>query len=84
MDTLTSDAAAITAVIGYTSLIQARLPEEWRRYGVFVACAVGVAYAVSIRPGGQSLAETISRGVMTGLSASGGYAGMRHLRSTGG
>lgn len=80
MDTLTADAAAITAVIGYTSLVQARLPMEWRRYGVIVSCAIGVLYAVSIRPGTQPLVDTISRGIMTGLSASGGYAGMRGIR----
>lgn len=81
MDSLTSDAAAISAVIGYTALIQRQLPERFRKYGVLVACAVGMLYAVTVRPGTKDLVRNLTEGTMIGLGAAGGYSGMRDLRS---
>lgn len=81
MDSLPFDAAAITAVIGYTAMIQSKLPERFRKYGVFVACGVGVLYALTIRPKQADLMKNVTEGVMLGLGASGGYSGMRDLRA---
>lgn len=81
MDSLTTDAAAITAVIGYTAIIQKRLPERFRKYGVFVACGVGVAYALTVRPKAVDLMRNICEGTMIGLGAAGGYSGMRDLKA---
>jgi hypothetical protein len=80
-DQTTADAAAVTAVIGYTSIIMNRLPPEFRRYGVFVSCAVGALYALTIRPTAEHWSRQIVKGIMVGLSAAGGYSGMRDFRA---
>lgn len=77
----TADAAAITAVIGYTAAIMARIPKKYRRYGVFISCAVGVMYALTIRPVQEHWSQQLVKGVMLGLGASGGYSGMRDFRA---
>ncbi|HBY60998.1 MAG TPA: hypothetical protein DEH78_14340 [Solibacterales bacterium] len=79
LDPMTADAVAISAIIGVTEKILQRLPEAASRFGVFVSCGVGVLYAFAVRPEIRPIhwSEQVVRGLMLGLSASGGYAGMR-------
>lgn len=72
------DAAAITAVIGYTDRILFMLP-NLKRFGVLVSCALGVLYSLSIRPGKHEIVGSVSSGIMVGLAASGGFAGMKRF-----
>lgn len=72
------DAAAITAVIGYTDKIIYMLP-TLKRFGVFVSCALGILYSLSIRPGKHEIVGSVSSGIMVGLAASGGFAGMKSI-----
>lgn len=81
MNTLAYDAAAITAVIGYTDKILTLWP-SLRKYGVLVSCGFGVLYAVAMRPGTHELVGNLSSGVMIGLAASGGFAGMKNYVET--
>jgi hypothetical protein len=80
-DQTTADAAAVTAVIGYTAVVMNRLPKRFRRYGVFVSCAVGALYALTIRPADEHWSQQTVKGIMIGLSAAGGYSGMRDFRA---
>lgn len=79
MDSIAHDAGAVTAVIGYTQVVRARLPEKFHKYMVFVSCAIGMLYAVSIRPGTSKLVDSLISGTMIGLAASGGFAGMKSV-----
>jgi hypothetical protein len=79
MDALAFDAGAVTAVIGYTAQVKRFLPENWAKASVLVSCALGVLYAVSLRPGKHELGRNIVSGIMIGLAASGGFAGMKNL-----
>ena len=79
MDTLTYDAGAVTAVIGYTQAVRRVAPERFHKWMVFVACAFGILYAISFRPGKHRLLENIISGTMVGLAASGGFAGMKSV-----
>ena len=78
MNEMAFDAAAVTAVIGYTDRILSLLP-QLRRFGVLISCALGVLYAVSIRPNKHEIASSISSGIMIGLASSGGFAGMKSV-----
>ena len=79
MDTLTYDAGAVTAVIGYTQAVRRVIPEKFHKWMVFVSCAFGILYAVSIRPGKMKFVENVISGTMVGLAASGGFAGMKSV-----
>lgn len=81
-DPLAYDAAAVTAVIGYTAQVRQFLPERFQKATVLVSCLLGVLYAVALRPSRQELARNISAGIMIGLAASGGFAGMKSLIET--
>lgn len=78
MNDIAFDAAAITAVIGYTDRILAVLP-KLRKVGVLVSCTIGVVYALTIRPGRHEVVANISAGIMVGLASSGGFDGMRRI-----
>lgn len=81
MDAITADMAAITVVIGATAKILDAAP-QLRRVGVFVSCGVGVLYAFGLRPEGDVTpwVNIAVHGIMVGLSASGGYSGMRSAK----
>lgn len=79
MDTMTSDAAAVTAVIGYSNVVRQFLPERFKKDMVLVSCLLGILYAFSIRPGKTEIVHNITSGIMVGLMASGGYAGMKNF-----
>lgn len=81
-DPLAFDAAAVTAVIGYTAQIKRVLPESLQKATVIVSCLLGVLYAVALRPGRHELARNMSAGVMIGLAASGGFCGMKSIVET--
>jgi hypothetical protein len=78
MNEMAFDAAAVTAVIGYTDRILALLP-QLRRFGVLVSCVLGVMYAISLRPGKHEIVSSVSSGIMIGLASSGGFAGMKSV-----
>jgi hypothetical protein len=78
-DPLAFDAAAVTAVIGYTEQIKRFLPDAWQRASVLISCVLGVLYVVALRPSKMDLPRNISAGVMIGLAASGGFAGMKGI-----
>ena len=73
------DAAAVTAVMGYTERVKAFLPERWAKASVLVSCIIGILYAITLRPTKQDLPGNISSGIMVGLAASGGFAGMKGI-----
>ena len=77
-ESIAFDAAAVTAVIGYTDRILSAAP-RLRQFGALVACVLGVLYSVSLRPGKHEIASSISAGVMIGLAASGGFAGIKSV-----
>jgi hypothetical protein len=80
MDPLTADAAAVTSIIGGTGTVLRFLPDHFKKYGVVVSCALGVLYALALRPpAGEHWTSLVARGLMQGLSASGGYAGMKSM-----
>ncbi len=79
-ETLAYDATAVTAVIGYTASVKAFLPERWAKASVLISCLIGILYAITLRPTKQDLVGNISSGVMVGLAASGGFAGMKNFR----
>lgn len=79
IDLFAYDAAAVTAVIGYTEQVKRILPEQWHKASVVVSCILGILYAIALRPVKAELIRNISSGVMIGLAASGGFAGMKGL-----
>ena len=80
-DTMAFDAAAITAVIGYTERVKRFLPEKLARHMVAVSCMMGILYSLTIRPVAtkQDVFQAVTSGVTIGLAASGGYSGMKRL-----
>lgn len=79
MDSIAYDAGAVTAVIGYTQAIRRYIPAKFHKFMVFVACGMGILYALSIRPGKHQLMQNVVNGTMIGLAASGGFAGMKSV-----
>jgi len=69
----------VTSVIGYTAIVKGFLPEKWQKDTVLLSCALGILYAFSVRPGKAAIMGNIVSGIMIGLSASGGYAGMKNF-----
>ena len=79
-ESLAFDAGAIAAVIGYTERVKVLLPARWASASVLISCALGVLYALALRPGKHEIIGNISSGIMIGLAASGGFAGMKGFR----
>lgn len=77
---LAYDAGAVVAVIGYTERLKVFLPERWAKASVLLSVALGILYAISLRPTKRDLLANVSSGVMVGLAASGGFAGMKNFR----
>lgn len=81
-DSLMFDAGAVTAIIGYTERLKNLLPDKWAAGSVLISCTLGVLYALSLRPGKHEIVRNVCQGIMIGLAASGGFAGMKGFRET--
>lgn len=77
------DAAAIPVVIGYVKSLKRYLPkgpnaQRWTILLPVASIALGVAYALFLRPECNWSQECLAAGFSIGLSASGLAAGVRH------
>lgn len=74
------DGTALFAINGYVQVVKRWLPEKLKVYMPLIPVLCGILYVFLVKPGGvTSLMDTISLGVMLGLSASGAYAGAKHV-----
>lgn len=83
-DQLLLDSATLPTIVGMVRLVKARIPEKYWWCLPIVAIALGIAYALTYRPGCQLTMECVLQGFQTGIMATGLHSSFKNAIQSGG